>query len=75
MEKMTRLEFSEACRYCHNQTWLSDADGPLHPCCKQWIEAWGHAICDACRTAKALREQHARGVYARLRADDDHNDY
>ena len=58
------LSPSQGCRYCDNQTFLTDTTGPLHPCCKFWIEEMGMNYCTACRSSEALRKQdRSRGQY------------
>jgi len=43
------------CRFCGEPSWVSDEDGPLHPCCSFWIGVLGAHWCASCRTAKGLR--------------------
>lgn len=50
------------CRYCGRPSYLSDDEGPLHPCCKKWIGEWGYKTCVACSTSDAAhRERERRG--------------
>jgi hypothetical protein len=63
------------CRYCGERTWLVDGSGPLHPCCRFWMEDEGRRYCVACRTTKALAEHGRRfGVRSRTPARGDFAD-
>jgi hypothetical protein len=63
MNEATRsLARSEPCRYCGEATYLADATGPLHPCCRFWIEEEGKSHCVACRAAKGLARWHQRSL-------------
>ena len=54
---MIKLESSQGCRLCRNQTFLADEKGPVHPCCIFWMEHEGQAICIACQTSAGLNRQ------------------
>lgn len=61
----TTLESPEPCRFCGEGTWQDDGDGPLHPCCRFWIEQEGQSYCAACRTGRGLQRRQKRFSEAR----------
>ena len=51
---MTSPEPDGDCRVCGYPSWLSDGEGPAHPCCVAWeAEHPGAADCPACRASRA----------------------
>jgi hypothetical protein len=45
------------CRYCGLASFLTDDDGPVHPCCAFWIGELGRKVCHGCRAALSLRRR------------------
>jgi hypothetical protein len=54
---VTEARHPTPCRFCRRPSWLSDENGPAHPCCRFWYENEGRSHCPACRTSEALRRR------------------
>jgi len=62
--ELRRLHRSRSCRWCRQPTWMSDQDGPTHPCCTIHMGEQGLPRCPACGASHALRAQDRRRAKA-----------
>jgi hypothetical protein len=57
---VTRVTWAGPCRHCGAPAFLADTTGPVHLCCRWWIEDEGRPRCPACAMSRALRAAHQR---------------
>jgi hypothetical protein len=50
-----QLSRSKACRFCGRPSFVADAHGPAHQCCRWWIGELGWPYCVACATSGLMR--------------------
>ena len=46
------------CRFCDRDSWLSDADGPMHPCCRTHAVENPGKPCLACEASAVISHKH-----------------
>jgi hypothetical protein len=58
---ISSLEQPGPCRYCGRPSWLTDHNGPLHPCCQLWAdELAAGKTCPVCEANRAARRSRTR---------------